>query len=251
MTRLDCALGTTGLMRQALALALNHTSQRQAFGKLLIAQPLMRNVLADLALESEAATALAIRLARAFDRTDDSHEGVMARLLTPVAKFWICKRGSHFAQEAMECLGGNGYVEEGGEGVMARIYREMPLNSIWEGAGNIMALDFLRALRRADTAAALAHELAAAKGAHPALDRLAAALPARVEDMATELEARRLAQDVALAVQAALLLQTAPAAVFSAFCDSRLAGNWGQSFGTLSAGTDFDTILARAMPVAH
>lgn len=248
MTRLDCALGTSGLMRQALALALNHTSQRKAFGKLLVEQPLMRNVLADLALESEAATALAIRLARAFDRPGEAHEAAMARLLTPVAKFWICKRGSHFAQEAMECLGGNGYVEEGGEGIMARVYREMPLNSIWEGAGNIMALDLLRALRKADAVAALAQELAAAKGAHPALDRLAAALPTRIEEMATEIEARRLAQDVALAVQAALLLQTAPAAVFSAFCDSRLAGNWGQSFGTLGAGTDFDAIIARAMP---
>lgn len=248
MTRLDCALGTSGLMRQALALALNHTSQRKAFGKLLIDQPLMRNVLADLALESEAATALAMRLARAFDRPGDAHEAAMARLLTPVAKFWICKRGSHFAQEAMECLGGNGYVEEGGEGVMARVYREMPLNSIWEGAGNIMALDLLRALRKADAVAALNQELAAAKGAHPALDRLAAALPTRVEEMATEVEARRLAQDVALAVQAALLYQTAPAAVFSAFCDSRIAGNWGHAFGTLGASTDFDTLIARAMP---
>ncbi|WP_411882219.1 isovaleryl-CoA dehydrogenase [Polaromonas sp. YR568] len=248
MTRLDCALGTSGLMRQALALALNHTSQRKAFGKLLMEQPLMRNVLADLALESEAATALAIRLARAFDRPGQAHEAAMARLLTPVAKFWICKRGSHFAQEAMECLGGNGYVEEGGEGVMARIYREMPLNSIWEGAGNIMALDLLRALRKADAVAALAQELSAAKGAHPALDKLAAALPTRIEEMASEIEARRLAQDVALAVQAALLQQTAPAAVFSAFCDSRLAGNWGQSFGTLGAGTDFDAIITRAMP---
>ena len=248
LTRLDCALGTSGLMRQALSLALNHTSQRQAFGKRLIAQPLMRNVLADLALESEAATALAMRLARAFDKAGDEHERAMARLLTPIAKFWICKRGSHFAQEAMECLGGNGYVEEGGEGIMARIYREMPLNSIWEGAGNIMALDLLRALRKADAVAALAQELLPAKGAHPALDRLAASLPSRVEEMATELEARRLAQDVALAVQAALLLQTAPAAVFSAFCDSRIAGNWGQTFGTLAANTDFDSIIARAMP---
>ncbi|TFZ01016.1 isovaleryl-CoA dehydrogenase [Ramlibacter henchirensis] len=248
MTRLDCALGTGGLMRHALALALNHTSQRQAFGKRLIEQPLMRNVLADLALESEAATALAIRLARAFDRRGDAHEAAMARLLTPVAKFWICKRGSHFAQEAMECLGGNGYVEEGGEGVMARIYREMPLNSIWEGAGNIMALDLLRALRKADAAAALAQELAPARGAHAALDRMAAALPTRVEEMATETEARRLAQDVALAVQAALLYQSAPSAVFAAFCDSRLGGDWGQAFGTLGGRTDFDTLLARAMP---
>jgi putative acyl-CoA dehydrogenase len=248
MTRLDCALGTSGLMRQALSIALNHTSQRQAFGKRLIDQPLMRNVLADLALESEAATALSIRLARAFDRQADAHERVMARLLTPIAKFWICKRGSHFAQEAMECLGGNGYVEEGGQGVMARIYREMPLNSIWEGAGNIMAIDLLRALRKADAAAALAHELAPARGAHPALDRLAAALPTRVEAMATEIEARRLAQDVALAMQAALLCQSAPPEVFSAFCDSRIGGNWGHAFGTLGAQTNFDTLIARAQP---
>jgi putative acyl-CoA dehydrogenase len=249
MTRLDCALGTSGLMRHALSLALNHTSQRKAFGKPLIEQPLMKNVLADLALESEAATALSLRLARSFDRAAESeHERVMQRLLTPVAKFWICKRGSHFAQEAMECLGGNGYVEEGGEGTMARIYREMPLNSIWEGAGNIMALDLLRALRKADAAAALAHELAPARGMHRALDHLADTLPTRVEQMATETEARRLAQDVALAVQAALLAQTAPAEVFAAFCESRIAGHWGHSFGSLSAGADFDAILSRAMP---
>ncbi|KRD55958.1 DNA alkylation response protein [Acidovorax sp. Root275] len=250
MTRLDCALGTCGLMRQALSIALHHTRQRSAFGKKLIEQPLMRNVLADLALESEAATALSIRLASAFDHKDKSeHEAVMARLLTPVAKFWVCKRGSVFAQEAMECLGGNGYVEEGGEGTMARIYREMPLNSIWEGAGNIMALDLLRAVRRADTAAALADELAPARGAHPALDRLASALPLRVDAMTTEAEARRLAQDVALAVQAALLYRSAPGAVFSAFCDSRLGGDWGYSFGTLGAGVNLDAILARALPI--
>ncbi|MBC7379266.1 MAG: isovaleryl-CoA dehydrogenase [Burkholderiaceae bacterium] len=248
MTRLDCALGTSGLMRQALSIALNHASQRSAFGKRLIEQPLMKNVLADLALESEAATALALRLAHAFDDTTSTHEGVMRRLLTPVAKYWICKRGSHFAQEAMECLGGNGYVGEGGEGIMARIYREMPLNSIWEGAGNIMALDLLRALRKADVGAALAHELAPARGAHPALDRLVEALPSRVEEMATEVEARRLAQDVALAVQAALLFQSAPSPVFNAFCNSRIAGNWGQAFGTLAATTDFDSIIDRAMP---
>jgi len=248
MTRLDCALGTAGLMRHALSLALNHTTQRQAFGKALIDQPLMQNVLADLALESEAATALALRLARSFDRPNDEHERVMQRLLTPVAKFWICKRGSHFAQEAMECLGGNGYVEEGGEGVMARIYREMPLNSIWEGAGNIMALDLLRALRKADAAAALAHELAPTRGMHPALDHLAESLPIRVEQMASEMEARRLAQDVALAVQAALLAQTAPGAVFGAFCESRLAGHWGHSFGSLGSSTDFASIIDRAQP---
>ena len=248
MTRLDCALGTSGLMRQALSIALNHTQQRQAFGKPLIEQPLMRNVLADLALESEAATALSMRLARTFDHPNDAHERDMSRLLTPIAKFWICKRGSLFAQETMECLGGNGYVEEGGEGIMARIYREMPLNSIWEGAGNIMAIDLLRALRKADVATALAKELAPAKGAHRALDLLAATLPARIAD-ATEIQARRLAQDVALAVQAVLLYQTAPEAVFVAFCQSRIGGDWGQTFGTLGAQTEFDTIIQRALPV--
>jgi putative acyl-CoA dehydrogenase len=248
MTRLDCALGTSGLMRQSLGIALNHATQRKAFGKPLIDQPLMKNVLADLALESEAATALAIRLARAFDNQADEHERLMARLLTPVAKFWICKRGSSFAQEAMECLGGNGYVEEGGEGVMARIYREMPLNSIWEGAGNIMALDLLRGLRKGDAVAALTKELAPARGQHAALDRLADALPARIEAMASEAEARRLAQDVALAVQAALLAQTAPPAIVGAFCASRLGGDWGNAFGTLAAGTDFDSIIQRAQP---
>ena len=248
MTRLDCSLGTSGLMRQALSIALNHTAQRQAFGKRLIDQPLMRNVLADLALESEAATALSMRLARAFDNAGDSFERLIARVLTPIAKFWICKRGSAFGQEAMECMGGNGYVEEGGLGIMARIYREMPLNSIWEGAGNIMALDLLRALRKGDVAQALAQELAPARGAHPALDRMMDSLPARIELLANEVQARRLAQDVALAVQAALLQQSAPGAVFGAFCDSRLGGDWGHSFGTLGSGVDFDAIIRRAMP---
>ncbi|MCB2016110.1 MAG: isovaleryl-CoA dehydrogenase [Hydrogenophaga sp.] len=249
MTRLDCALGTSALMRHALAIALNHTSQRKAFGKKLIEQPLMQNVLADLALESEAATALAMRLARSFDlAATDEHERVMQRLLTPVAKFWICKRGSAFAQEAMECLGGNGYVEEAGEGIMARIYREMPVNSIWEGAGNIMALDLLRALRKADAAAALAKELAPARGMHPALDHLAERLPLRVEEVSGELEARRLAQDVALAVQAALLAQTSPGVVFSAFCDSRLGGHWGLAFGTLPGSAGLQQLIDRAQP---
>ncbi len=248
MTRLDCALGTSGLMRQALSIALNHTDQRLAFGKPLLEQPLMRNVLADLALESEAACALALRLARSFDRPDDAHERAFARILTPVTKFWICKRGSHFAQEAMECLGGNGYVEEDGEGIMARIYREMPVNSIWEGSGNIMALDLLRALRKSDAAASVTQECAPARGAHAALDRLVAGLPARIEAVPSEIEARRLAQDIALAVQASLLVQSTPESVSSAFCDSRLAGNWGHVFGTLDAGTDIDAILARARP---
>ena len=251
LTRLDCALGTAGLMRQALSLALHHCSQRQAFGKPLLQQPLMKNVLADLALESEAATALALRLAVAVDRTEhgsNAHEAVMRRLLTPVAKFWVCKRGSHFAQEAMECLGGNGYVEAAGEGVMARIYREMPLNSIWEGAANIMALDLLRVLRGADVAAALHHELAPSRGAHPALDRAAASVLHQIESGdTTEPQARRLAREVALVLQAALLHAQAPSAVFAAFCDSRL-GQAADIFGLLSAGHDLDTIIHRAMP---
>jgi putative acyl-CoA dehydrogenase len=290
LTRLDCALGTAGLMRQALSIALHHTAQRSAFGKPLIKQPLMKNVLADLALESEAATVLALRLALAVDRTEQSpegagagragaagdqvasvsfgaaaagrapaanadsgwdrqHEAVMRRLLTPVAKFWICKRGSHFAQEAMECLGGNGYVEQGGEGVMARIYREMPLNSIWEGAGNIMALDLLRALRGADVAPVLQAELGAARGAHAALDRTAARVLAAVDGGVPEAQARVLARDTALLLQAALLHRTAPTAVFSAFCDSRLAAS-PDVLGALNEAADLDLLIERAMPVA-
>jgi putative acyl-CoA dehydrogenase len=208
----------------------------------------MKNVLADLALESEASTALAIRLARAFDHPDDEHERLMARLLTPVAKFWICKRGSHFAQEAMECLGGNGYVEEGGEGVMARVYREMPLNSIWEGAGNIMALDLLRGPAQGRCSGGAGEGACActwpARRARPPGRRTAGAH--RGDGL--RVEARRLAQDVALAVQASLLAQTAPPAVVGAFCASRLGGDWGNAFGTLGAGTDFDSIIQRAQP---
>ncbi|MES2980058.1 MAG: isovaleryl-CoA dehydrogenase [Pseudomonadota bacterium] len=248
MTRLDCALGTCGLMRQALSQALHHTQQRQAFGKPLIDQPLMRNVLADLALESEAATALAMRLARCFDQAGDDHESAVARLLTPIAKFWICKRGSHFAQETMECLGGNGYVEEGGEGVMARIYREMPLNSIWEGAGNIMALDLLRALRQPGAVPALMQELVPAGGVQPALDAAIEKLPTQIELLSTPVQARRLAQDIALVLQAALLVRSAPAFVASAFCSSRLEENWGHAFGMLDPDTDFGSIIERAMP---
>ena len=253
LTRLDCSLGTAGLMRGALSLALHHATHRQAFGKRLADHALMRNVLADLALESEAATAFALRLARAVDRSEDTstpaaereHEALMRRLLTPAAKYWICKRGSHFAQEAMECLGGNGYVEGEGEGVMARIYREMPLNSIWEGAGNIMALDLLRALRGGPVADAIAHETRAAKGAHPLLDRATQRLLVRVQDGVDEIDARRFARDLALVTQAALLAQTAPAPVFSAFCESRLDGA-PDAFGQLGASTDFDAILKRA-----
>ncbi|HEX6018022.1 MAG TPA: acyl-CoA dehydrogenase family protein [Burkholderiaceae bacterium] len=255
ITRLDCALGTSGLMRQALALALHHCAERRAFGKRLIDQPAMKNVLADLALESEAATALALRLARSLDRSENGqdasgHEALIRRVLTPIGKFWICKRGSLFAQEAMECLGGNGYVEENGEGVMARLYREMPVNSIWEGAGNIQAIDLLRALRTGPATDALMHELRPARGASAALDRLADSLPARVDGTTDEADARRLARDVALAVQAALLKQHAPAEVFDTFCASRLgeALGGGGAFGLLPASAPMDALIARAMP---
>jgi putative acyl-CoA dehydrogenase len=250
LTRLDCALGTAGLMRQALSLALHHTRQRTAFGRRLAEQPMMKNVLADLALESEAATALALRLARAVDASEhgaDAHEALIRRVLTPIAKFWVCKRGSAFGQEAMECLGGNGYVEEAGEGVMARIYREMPLNSIWEGAGNIMALDLLRALRSGPVADALQHELAPVRGAHPALDRLAAQTADGLDGATDEAQARRLARDVALLLQAALLRRHATDAVFEAFCASRI-GSGSDVFGLLPAGLDLDAILERALP---
>ena len=247
MTRLDCSLGTSGLMRQALSQAIHHTEQRMAFGKLLAEQPLMQNVLADLAIESEAACALAMRVARSFDQQDDAREQLLSRVLTPISKFWICKRGSLFAQEAMECLGGNGYVEEGGAGIQARIYREMPVNSIWEGAGNIMALDVLRAMRKGDVTDALMQELAPARGQHAALDRMIDAVPTLLDVQATETTARSLARDVALTVQGALLAQTAPAAVVGAFCDSRLTTRH-DVFGTLGAGADTRAILPRARP---
>ena len=255
LTRLDCALGSAGLMRGAVALALHHCAQRHAFGKALTGQPLMQNVLADLALESEAATALALRLARAVDRQRDPFEAAMRRVLTPVAKFWVCKRGAALAQEAMECLGGNGYVEAQGEGVMARIYREMPLNSIWEGAGNIMALDLVRVLGRCadrggDALQALETELAGARGAHPLLDAFDAALLAQLHaDGAVEPQgARRLARDVALAVQATLLHRHAPPFVFETFCRSRLGDRGYSVFGALPVDAPFDAIIERAMP---
>jgi putative acyl-CoA dehydrogenase len=255
-TRLDCAIGTAGLMRQALSQALWNAAQRQAFGKLLKDQPLMKNVLADLALEAEAATALVLRLSRAYDATaatggapGNGHEPLLRRVLTPAAKFWVCKRGSHFGQEAMEAVGGNGYVEEQ---VLARIYREMPLNSIWEGAGNVMCLDVLRALRKApDVIAAIAAELDAAAGRARACDAFCASLKDRLQDAAEhESAARRLTQDLALALQASLLARHAPDFVFESFVRSRLGAEWTGAFGTLAPNAPFDALIARAMPSA-
>jgi putative acyl-CoA dehydrogenase len=248
-TRLDCAIGTAGLMRQALSQALWNAAQRQAFGRLLKDQPLMKNVLADLALESEAAAALVLRLSRAYDAQSEAREQLLRRVLTPAAKFWVCKRGSHFGQEAMEAVGGNGYVEEQ---VLARIYREMPLNSIWEGAGNVMCLDVLRALRKApDVIAAIAAELDAAAGRARAYDAFCASLKDRLQDASEhESSARRLTQDVALALQASLLARHAPEFVFEAFVKSRLGAEWSGAFGTLAPSAPFDALIARAMPAA-
>ena len=244
-TRLDCALGTAGLMRQAVAQAVHHASHRTAFQRRLADQPLMQNVLADIAIESEAATVLALRLARAFDAEHDAGETALRRLLTPAAKFYVCKRGAALAAEAMEVLGGNGYVEES---AMPRLYREMPVNSIWEGSGNVMCLDVLRALQRApDAAEAYRAEVALAQGANRRLDRFLADLATELADASeSETRARRLTERLVLALQAALLARHAPSAVSDAFCASRLERDWGGTFGTLPPGLDFPGIIERA-----
>jgi putative acyl-CoA dehydrogenase len=245
-TRLDCALGSAGLMRQAVAQAIHHARHRTVFQRHLVDQPLMTGVLADLALESEAATALALRLARAFDRQDDPGETALRRLMTPAAKYWICKRGITLAGEAMEVVGGNGYVEES---LMPRIYREMPVNSIWEGSGNIMCLDVLRALQRTlEAGDALRAELMPARGSEARLDRFLERLDALLAARPDETQARRLAEMLVLAVQGALLVRFAPPAVADAFCASRLEGEHGGAFGTLPAGIDLAAIVERAAP---
>jgi putative acyl-CoA dehydrogenase len=245
-TRLDCALGTSGLMRQAVAQAAHHAAHRTAFQKLLVDQPLMSRVLADLAIESEAATALSIRLARAFDAQDDASETAFRRLMTPAAKYWICKRGPILAAEAMEVLGGNGYVEES---MMPRLYREMPVNSIWEGSGNVMCLDVLRALQRSpDSIAVYRAEIAAAKGADARLDAYIGGLDAEFTGAAGEADARRLTEHLVRALQGSLLVRHAPAAVADAFCASRLDGDWGATFGTFGGKLDCAAIVGRAMP---
>ncbi|HUH86146.1 MAG TPA: isovaleryl-CoA dehydrogenase [Stellaceae bacterium] len=245
-TRLDCAVASAGLMRQALAQALHHARHRTAFQRHLVDQPLMASVLADLALEVEAATALGLRMARAFDRQDDDGETAFRRLVTPAAKFWVCKRAIALAGEAMEVLGGNGYAEES---LMPRLYREMPVNSIWEGSGNVMCLDVLRALTRAPEAAdALRAELVPARGADQRLDAFLAALDATLAARPDEAQARRLAERIVLALQGALLVRFAPPAVADAFCASRLQGERGGAFGTLCAGIDSRAIIDRAAP---
>lgn len=247
-TRLDCVLGSAALMRQAVAQAIHHCTYRSAFGGVLIEKPLMRNVLADLALESEAATVLALRLAAAYDAGTET-ERAFLRIAVPTAKYWVTKRCTPLAGEALECLGGNGYVEESG---MPRLLREAPLNSIWEGSGNVQALDVLRALQREPQALnAFLQEVGRARGADHRLD-------GAIKDMLTELadlngieaRARRLVERMALVLQGSLLVRWAPPEVADAFCASRLGGDWGSAFGTLPHSLDLASIVERARPVA-
>jgi putative acyl-CoA dehydrogenase len=247
MTRLDCVIGSTSLMRACVSQATHHARHRQAFGGYLIDKPLMRNVLADLAIESEAATALMVRLAAATDQMDDSEEAAFRRLALAVGKYWVSKRGPNVAAEALECLGGNGYVEDF---PMARLYREAPLNSIWEGSGNVNALDVLRALGREPHAwEAFRAEVTAASGADANLDRAFTALEQDLADTSDiETRARRLVERMALVLQGSLLVRHAPPAVADAFCASRLGNDWGYAFGTLPSGTDTAAIVERATP---
>ncbi len=245
-TRLDCCTGSSALMRQALAQAIHHARHRTAFQKKLIDQPLMSNVLADLALESEAATVLTMRLARAYDESDEI-SAVLRRVVTPAAKFWICKRTPYVTFEAMEVLGGSGYIEES---VLPRLYREAPVNSIWEGSGNVMCLDVLRALKRMPSAAdALRHELDRAGDARVTAFAERLLLRLRAADRNDEQQARALARELVLALQAALLIRHSPSAVADAFCASRLAGDGAGAFGMLPRGLDLAAIVERAAPI--
>ncbi len=246
-TRLDCVLGSASLMRHALAEASWHVSHRSAFGGRLVDKPLMQNVIADLAVESEAATALALRLAAAVDRPGDAHEAALRRLALPLAKFWVCKRTPFMVAEALECLGGNGYVEESG---LPLLFRESPLNSIWEGSGNVNALDVLRALtREPEVLEAWINEVGAARGADHRLDRAVDDTLALLGDMAgLEVGARRLAGQMAACLQGSLLVRFAPAEVADAFCASRLGSAYNGTFGTL-AGGDLRAIVDRTTPV--
>jgi putative acyl-CoA dehydrogenase len=246
-TRLDCVSGSAGLMRRALAEALHHTRHRQAFGKRLSDQPLMQSVLGDLALESEAATALMLRLARAYDHAaNDAGERSFARIATAIGKFFVCKRASAMIVEAMECLGGNGYVEES---ALPRLYREAPVNAIWEGSGNVICMDVLRALtREPDTQPALLAELHAARGGDARLDAAIRELESWLLQLGdVEPAARRLVERAALCLQASLLVRFAPAPVADAFCATRLGGAGGLGFGALAPGVETAPLLERAL----
>ncbi|MFJ4978705.1 acyl-CoA dehydrogenase family protein [Streptomyces coeruleorubidus] len=247
-TRLDCVLGSAGLMRQAVAQAVHHCDHREVFGGKLVDKPLMRNVLADLAVESEAATTLALRLAAACDDGGEQ-ERALLRIAVPAAKYWVTKRCPPVAVEAAECLGGNGYVEESG---LPRLVRESPLNSIWEGAGNVQALDVLRALQREPGAFdAYLREVGQARGADHRLDAAIKNLLTELADLeGVEGRARRLAERLALVLQGSLLVRFAPPQVADAFCAARLGGDGGAAFGTLPPSLDLASVVERARPVA-
>ncbi|HTM52685.1 MAG TPA: isovaleryl-CoA dehydrogenase [Pirellulales bacterium] len=245
-TRLDCTLGSAALMRQALAQAIHHTRHRSAFGHLLIDQPAMQNVLADLCVEAEAATLLAMRLARAYDRAEES-EARFRRIATAVAKYWVCKRAAVFAGEALECLGGNGFVEDS---MMPRLFRESPLNSIWEGSGNVICLDVRRAIEtEPGTLEVLVEEIERGCGSQPRFDqfvaRLKGQLPALLKDA---WQSRTLVERLALALEGSLVVRFSPAALADAFCASRLTPEGGRAFGTLPAGLEMRAIIDRAWP---
>ncbi|MFF1414708.1 acyl-CoA dehydrogenase family protein [Streptomyces sp. NPDC058289] len=247
-TRLDCVIGSASLMRQALTQAAHHTEHRSAFGAPLIDQPLMRNVLADLALESEAATTLTLRLAAAYDAVQSSgneQERAFLRIAVPAAKYWVTKRCTPMVAEALECLGGNGYVEESG---MPRLLRESPLNSIWEGSGNVQALDVLRALQREPQALnAFLQEVGLARGADHRLDSAIKNLLTELADLeGIEARARRVVERMAMVLQGSLLVRWAPPEVADAFCASRLGGDWGAAFGTLPHSLDLGSVVERA-----
>ena len=246
LTRLDCSLGTTGMMRAAVSQALHHARYRTTFGRRLGEHALMRNVLADLALEAEAATVLALWLARLFDAGAEPRASALRRVFTPAAKYWLCKRAAGFCQEAMEVLGGNGYVEES---VLPRLYREAPVNSIWEGSGNIMCLDVLRALRREpETAGLLVAELDTLGRADPRVARAAAGLKQQfATDSLSEHSARTLTEQLVLVLQSALLAGSAPAVVAEAFIAARLEHRCG-AYGTLPPGLELDALIERAWP---
>jgi putative acyl-CoA dehydrogenase len=251
MTRLDCIIGSSTLMREATVQAAHHAQHRSAFGGLLIDKPLMRNVLADLSLESEAATTLMMRIAGAVDRASrgDQQEQAFKRLATAVGKYWITKRAPNVAAEALECLGGNGYVEESG---MPRLYREAPLNSVWEGSGNVNALDVLRAMAREPASVdAFFAEVDLARGADARLDDAVIGIKAGIADLdEIESRARRLVERMALVLQASLLVRHAPQPVSDAFCATRLAGDWGHAFGTLPRGVDTGALVERVLPAS-
>lgn len=247
MTRLDCTLGSATSMRTGVALAMHHAQHRKAFGEYLIDQPLMRNVLADLAIEAEAATMVAMRMAGATDRATrgDETESLLRRIGLAASKYWVCKRATPHAGEAMECLGGNGYVEDSG---LPRLYREAPLMGIWEGSGNVSALDTLRAMAtKPECVEVLFKELALAQGQDERLDRHINGLHSQLSDLeSVTYRARKVAEDICLALQGALLVRHGHPAVAQAFLATRLAGDWGGAFGTLPTGLDLSPILERA-----